>query len=244
MIAEKIKEQLQKQYPYRIEMHAHTSPCSLCAEVTPEEMVNIYSELGYDAVVLTNHFSYRYGVFDNGSLSKDEQLALYMKDYEDACCAAKNIKILLGAELRFAENMNDYLLYGADYEILNTAYDYLEVGLESYYKNGKPKNSLLLQAHPFRQGMTRANPNLIDGIETFNMHSGHNSAIGFAVQYAAENDFTITTAGTDFHSCSEHHQGLSALRTAILPHDSFELADILRQGDYVFEIGGKVIVLP
>ena len=53
MTAANVKEQLQKQYPYKIEMHAHTSPCSPCGTVTPDELVNIYSKLGYDAVVLT-----------------------------------------------------------------------------------------------------------------------------------------------------------------------------------------------
>lgn len=246
MTAAKIKEQLQKQYPYRIEMHAHTSPCSPCGTVAPDELVNIYLKLGYDAVVITNHFSSGYGIFENSSFSKDENLALYMKDYEDACRAAekKNIRILLGAELRFSENINDYLLYGADYEALHIAYDYLEEGLESYYKNGKPQNSLLLQAHPFRSGMTQVNPELLDGIETFNMHPGQNSAIGFAVKYANETAFAVTTAGTDFHDYSGHHQGLSALRTSVMPQDSFELADILRHGDYLFEIGGEAIILP
>lgn len=245
MTAANVKEQLQKQYPYKIEMHAHTSPCSPCGTVTPDELVNIYSKLGYDAVVITNHFSYGYGVFENSSISKDEKLAMYMKDYENACRAAekKNIKILLGAELRFSENINDYLLYGADYETLHIAYDYLEEGLASYYKNGKPQNSLLLQAHPFRSGMTQVNPELLDGIETFNMHPGQNSAIGFAVKYASEKAFAVTTAGTDFHDYSGHHQGLSALRTSVIPQDSFELADILRRGDYLFEIGGEAIVL-
>ena len=241
-----VKQWLQKQYPYRIEMHAHTAPCSPCGKEPPEKLVDAYSELGYDALVLTNHFAYKIGVFTNDDLSKEEQLALYVKDYEDACRAAekKNIKILLGAELRFAESINDYLLYGADYATLSVAYDYLEEGLESYYKNGKPKNALLLQAHPFRSEMTRANCELLDGIETFNMHPGQNSAIGLAVKYAAENKFAVTTAGTDFHYFSEHHQGLSALRTSVLPQDSFELADVLRQGDYLFEIGGAAIVLP
>ena len=109
--------------------------------------------------MITNHFSSGYGIFENSSLSKDEKLAMYIKDYEDACLAAenKNIKILLGAELRFSENFNDYLLYGADYDALSIAYDYLKKGLKSYYKKGKPQNSLLLQAHPFRSGMTRVN---------------------------------------------------------------------------------------
>ena len=39
-------------------------------------------------------------------------------------------------------------------------------------------------------------------------------------------------------------QGLCALRVKEMPRDSFDLAAVLRSGDYVFEIGGDNIVLP
>ena len=85
---------------------------------------------------------------------------------------------------------------------------------------------------------------LLDGAETFNMHPGHNAAIGLSVKYAKENGLTITTAGSDFHHLNVKHEGVSALRTRTLPKDSFELAELLKQGDYLFEIGGEAIVLP
>ena len=54
----------------------------------------------------------------------------------------------------------------------------------------------------------------------------------------------IKTAGSDFHHKGKGHEGVSALRTKTLPKDSFELAKILKSGDYLFEIGGDSIVLP
>ena len=84
MTAAKIKEQLQKQYPYRIEMHAHTSPCSPCGTVAPDELVNIYLKLGYDAVVITNHFSSGYGIFDVHTYIQDvEEFKRIFSDFEN-----------------------------------------------------------------------------------------------------------------------------------------------------------------
>ena len=95
------KEQIKKIYPYRTELHTHTTPVSLCGEATPEELMSIYSELGYHTVVITNHF-YK----DEKGRSKEEYLDWYIKDYEDAKKASLKygVKVLLGVEIRFLEN--------------------------------------------------------------------------------------------------------------------------------------------
>ncbi len=245
MNAKNYKKQLKEQYPFRIELHAHTNPVSQCSQVSPEELVNIYADLGYHALVVTNHF-HMGGRFAEESFTKEEKLAWYVKDYRDAAKAAEKygMRVLLGAELRFTENNNDYLLYGADEDLLDTAYDCLEAGLACFCKEAKLEHSLLIQAHPFRPGMEEVPPELLDGIETLNVHPLHNSAVGLALRYAKEKGFSITTAGSDFHHPNRGHEGLAALRTKELPEDSFALVEILRKGDYVFELGGEAIVLP
>ena len=42
-----MKEHIFKQYPYRIELHAHTTPASSCSNLKPEELVQLYHEKGY-----------------------------------------------------------------------------------------------------------------------------------------------------------------------------------------------------
>ena len=237
-----IKKQLLSLYKYRIEMHAHTSPASPCSQIPPEKMVRIYSGLGYDAVVITNHF-----IFELlNKLPKKEAVKAYLEDYQKAVRESEkyNIKILLGAEIRFTENINDYLLYGVDENILNMVYDYLPRGIKAFRNELKLDKSVFIQAHPFRDGMKRVDPALLDGIETFNLHPGHNSRVAIAQRYASTNNFKITTAGSDFHHPDRGHEGISALRTKKLPGDSFELAEILKSGDYIFEIGASAVVLP
>lgn len=244
MKAEDIKARLGAEYPYRIEMHAHTAPQSKCGELAPDEVVELYARKGFDAIVLTNHFmGDGYMVGEN----KEEKVKEYLRGFEEARAAGEKcgIKVYLGLEIRFSrENDNDYLIYGADEEIVASCYDFLEGSLLDFRENMPLPKSVFLQAHPFRDSIERVNPELLDGIETFNMHPGQNSRICFAARYAEENGMKIRTCGSDFHHRGLGHEAVSALRTKVLPKDSFELAEILRTCDYIFEVGGTSLVLP
>lgn len=250
MNTNKLKEKLNKEYPYRIELHAHTKPQSRCSEILPEEIAETYKNLGYDGVVITNHFM-GYNLNIDGEYlegeTKEERLKYYLQGYQDTKKAGEKLglKVYLGLEIRFSkENENDYLIYGVDDEITSACYDNFREDLETFRKNVPLPNSVFVQAHPFRNGMERVNPDLLDGMETFNMHPGHNASIAVACRYAKENGFKIKTVGGDYHHKNRGHEGVSALRTKVLPNDSFELAEILKKGDYLFEIGGDALVLP
>jgi len=237
------KETLKKQYKYRIEMHAHTMPISGCSEISPAEMAEIYHSKGYDAIVITNHF---YKNSYGKDLPKEEFLASYLNAYEETAHEAKKygLDVLLGAEIRFTENTNDYLMYGVDKGILSTACDYFEKGLRAYRTEVSLPDTVFVQAHPFRNGCSLIDTDLLDGIEAFNMHPGHNSPIGFGVRAAYNSNASIITIGSDFHHKSRGHEAVSALRTKVLPKNSFELAKILKNGDYIFEVGENSIILP
>lgn len=241
MTVTQLKEQLNKEYPIRIEMHVHTKPLSPCSEITSAELAAIYNGKGYDAIVLTNHYSKELC----GELGKEEAIDRYMgsfKEFEEEC-KRYGIKAILGCEIRFTENCNDYLVYGVDRDILSVAYDNFEKGVEGYRTEVRLDKSVFLQAHPKRNGMTEVKAEFLDGIESFNLHPGHNSRIGVAAKYAKEKGFAIKTAGSDFHHPNKNHECISAIRTRILPNDSFELAQILKSGDYLLEIGGDSLIL-
>lgn len=234
-----LKNKLTEEYKYKIEMHAHTTPISPCSQVTPEEMARIYAQDGYDAVVITNHFIYNL----LNELPKKQAIDKYISGYEYTCREAEKyqLKILLGAEIRFTENLNDYLIYGIDRNLLELIYDYLPLGIEKFRKEVKLDKSVFIQAHPFRDGIEKVNPQLLDGTEVFNMHPTHNSRIAIAAKHAQKNNFSIITAGSDFHNPGIGYDGISAVRTKFLPQNSFELANILKSGDYIMEIGSNII---
>lgn len=232
-----IKE-LAKEYKYKIETHAHTLPMSPCADFTPEEVIERYAEIGFDAIVITNHFC-DYSFFGD---SKEIVTERFLDDFYKAENAAKKygIKVILGMEIRFPENCNDYLIFGIDENDINTLFDLSHTNYKTFYKTFKNDRNVILQAHPFRPNMVLQEPELLDGIEVFNMHLGHNSKIGLAAQYAANHPHFIKTCGTDFHH--EGHQGLGGILTKTLPKDSFEFAKILKSRDYLFNISGNTVI--
>lgn len=242
IIHTEIKKQLVEVYKYRIEMHAHTSPVSTCSQISPEEMAKTYKNLGYDAIVITNHFMKDYSVMHG--LGAEEAVDAYLSGYEETKKAAEKygLKVLLGTEIRFTENINDYLIYGVDRDMLIKAFGMFDKGLKEFRNLMDLSGSVFVHAHPFRDGMADADPSLLDGIEVYNMHPGQNSRVGIAAKYYRDNNMKIMTIGSDYHHPGQGHEGVSALRTKKLPEDSFELAAILKSGDYVMEIGNTVIL--
>lgn len=226
------------EYKYKIETHTHTSPASSCADFKPWEVVEKYAAIGFDALVITNHFSLH--SFRKEKFNKIEKK--FMGDFYDAQNAALKygIKVILGMEIRFPQNSNDYLVYGIDKSDLKLLYDLTHTDYATFYKTFKNDKNVILQAHPFRNGIVCENPDLLDGIETFNMHPVHNSRIGVAAQYAKKFPHFITTCGSDFHN--DGQQGLGGILTKTLPNDSYEMASILKSKDYLFNISGNVVI--
>ena len=239
----KIKNEIIGEYKYRIEMHAHTKPMSTCSSVSPDEMVELYHQKGYDGVVVANHFS-NYSLNKMEGLDKEGYIDAFLKDFADAQKAAEKhgMTIYLGCELRFDENDNDYLIYGVDRDILYKCYDYMDKEIATFRKEVSLNDSVIMQAHPFRGTVNLVDPTLLDGMEMLNMHPWFNPLPSKTVQYTYENNLKIKTAGSDFHA--PDHVACSALRSKFIPKDAFELAKLLKSGDYVLEIGENAIVLP
>lgn len=240
-----LKKFILEKYKFRTELHAHTSPVSSCGDFAPDEVIRRYAKIGYDAIAITNHFTYQYR-FERFSKepTAEEFVEWYMSDFYAAEEAGKKygVNVILGAELRFSENQNDYLAYGIDEDTLLEIYDRLPYGIAEFRNSDRLKGILLIQAHRFRDNMEDIDPIYVDGIETFNMHNGHNSRIGKTVKFAKDNNIKIVTAGSDFHH--DGGEGMAALRTKVMPKDSYELADILRNGDYALEIAENSVILP
>lgn len=225
-----------KDYKYRTELHAHTNPASPCSNFTPEEVIQRYAELEYDSIVISNHF------YPGNRFCEDKEKCIteYLKDYTKAVTAGKKagINVIFGCELRFEENFNDYLLFGIDPEFMGFAFDSMPIGLECFSKAFRSDETLIIQAHPFRDRMTEMPAELLDGVEVFNLHPGQNSRVGFAAKYAKEHNL-IVTCGTDFHH--EGHQGMVALLTKNEMKTSHDIAKALKSRNYLIEIGGCVV---
>lgn len=231
-------------YKHKIELHAHTMPASQCCSCSMERFLELYSGKGIEAICITNHFFINNRIFSNKS--KKKCIDAYLSDYERVKELAKayEIKIILGCEIRFAENNNDYLIYGVNKEILEEAFEYLNYDLETFRKNVSLPDSLVVQAHPFRDGIIPVNPKIIDGIETLNFHPGHNSRNSSSAAFAKDNNIRIITGGSDFHHDRPFYPAAIIMLSKTLPNDSFELAKLIKEQDYVFLLGGNHIIIP
>lgn len=229
---------LRETYPYKTELHCHTFPCSSCATVSPEQIVRLYALDGYHSVVITNHLFFE-GIKSSRSLEKavDSQIA----DFERARAEGERVglNVIFAAELRFDGSINDYLFYGPDPDF----YKELDVKkihtVEDFSRAYRNESNLLLQAHPFRTGMTLAPLELIDGIEAFNLNIRHNSRVGIASKYVEENRL-YSICGTDFHHTGDGQ--LSAACTRQPVKTAGELVKIIRDGDLCWKIGNAYIV--
>lgn len=239
------KDSILKEYPYKTELHLHSMPASSCCTCPMERCLELYAERNVNAICLTNHFYLNNGLF-NGK-PKEECIKEYLADYERMKELAKpyGIKIILGCEIRFGtDNANDYLIYGVNKEILEQAFDYLPYTVEKYRTEVVLKDSLFIQAHPFRKNIFLADPKFLDGIESLNMHVSHKNCVSTAAFYAKENNFSICVGGTDFHHDRPYYTATLLMLSKRLATDSFDLVKLLKEKDYVFLLGDNHIVIP
>lgn len=228
-----------KKYKYKYDLHVHTSPVSTCADLSPEQTVKLYAEAGFSGFVLTNHFNL--GVMGTHTVKKDFA-EYYLNDYYKAKEAGKKegLDISLGMEIRFPENTNDYLVYGISEDDVYRAAEYLESDYKTFYREFKSEHNIIIQAHPLRNSCVLCDLDYVDGIEVFNMHPNHNSRISLAAKLVKENSRLLITGGTDFHH--DGHQGLCAVCTGKRLKTSYDVADIISSGDFIFDLSGNKII--
>ncbi len=217
---------------YKIETHLHTKYISQCGQLSAEEILSIYAELGYAGICVTDHYNrtcMKYAGIDmDSSDSKIEEfLTSFRKLNEKA--HKYNIKIYQGAEVRLDGSNNDFLLYGFQKELLAHPGRLISGGLESFSLSCREQGALLVQAHPFRKGCNPVSPELIDGVEVYNGNRRHNSHNELAREYALTNKL-LMLSGSDCHEIGD--QGIGGLTCDILPENGFELANLIRQGRY------------
>ena len=183
---------------FKTELHCHCLEASACATINAEKLTEIYVNAGYNSVVLANHFE------------KGTKRIFKISDYQDYVTLFINafekfkkvseskLNAIFGAELRFVDSSNDYLWFGANEKFLRENPDIFEMGITKFHQICKENGWLVVQAHPFRNGMKLINPQDIDGIEVFNGHKGHDSR-NFIAELWADNYGLLKTSGTDLH---------------------------------------------
>ena len=216
----------------KVELHVHTSETSPCSHINAARLVQMYEDAGYDAVVITDHYS-KWVMEHNNIKDPQEFTEFFLKGYKSALLYAQNgnhtIKVLPGAEVNLLESPNDYLLYGADKEFFYNNPLLFQMSLAELYNLCHNNGILLIQAHPSRAYCTPADTHLIDGAEVYNGNPRHNSNNSKTYKWALENNM-LMVSGSDFHEEEDLAKG------GIITEASFssikELVEIIKSGNY------------
>ena len=220
--------------PFLTELHAHTAESSSCAHLSAAEVAERYLAAGYRTVTVTNHYN-AYNL-DLGGTSWEDRISHHLKGYRAMKeYAGDRLCVLLGCELRFTENSNDYLILGLTEEILWNYPELQNMTLRSFSELAHRLGLLIVQAHPFRNGMTVMNPRYLDGIEVFNGHAEHQSRNRIALSWARLQGL-IPTSGTDFHDPEHTPCGGIITEAPILSME--DLIRTLKSGSYTLHCAG------
>jgi len=232
------KQTLNETYPYMTELHCHTAGVSACASISPEQLVRLYAGAGYSGIVITNHLLFE-KIKDGAALKLEAER--HIKEYERGKKEGDRlgINVMFAAELRFVGDENDFLFYGPDPEFY-LKLDYSKTRrLSDFAEAYRGEDSLLLQAHPFRSGMTLAPLEYIDGIEVYNLNIRHNSRVGVAAQYAEENSL-ISICGSDFHHLGDGQFCGVCTRERVT--DIKDIVKAIKENDVCWKLGSSTIV--
>lgn len=215
---------------YKFELHFHTAQSSHCGKVPAEEGVRQYKEAGYSGIVVTDHFS-RKELGGPGDHEWDEVCGRFLSGY----CAAKqaaqgtDFQVLLGMEIRFPHDENDFLVYGFEEEFLREHPWIYMKELPDLKELAEKERLCIVQAHPFRPKCTLADTAYLHGIEVYNGNPRHDSHNDLALQAAKEGKAGMTV-GSDYHQPEDLSERCA--KFVRLPHTEQELAQMLRKGEF------------
>ncbi|MDR1193549.1 MAG: PHP domain-containing protein [Peptococcaceae bacterium] len=206
---------------YKYDIHIHTAETSRCGHLKAAEIVNAYKKLGYAGICITDHLHDFY--FDIMEWHDDWQKCIdrFMYGYKLAKEAgdAAGLDVIFGAEIRFTENDNDFLLFGIDEDWLRSRPFVCHVThREFFHKYGD--SVLILQAHPYRDKFPVLS-DCIHGLEVANCNPRQKNRNELAVELALSHPELIRVCASDTHQWGDEGQA-----GIILPNpvkDSYEM---------------------
>ncbi len=217
---------------YRIETHLHTTHSSECGWLDAAALAEAYQKAGYAALAITDHYNrdtFQYLGVD--TTAPGNKVGAFLNGYDKLreACGKRGITVYKGAELRFDECCNDYLLYNYPNELLEDPETVFRMGIAAFAPLAREAGALLVQAHPYRKKCTPAFACYLDGVEVLNLNPRHDSRNDRAEEYAALHGL-LRTGGSDCHRSEDVAAG--GILAEELPEDAAGFVRLLRSGKY------------
>lgn len=185
---------------FKLDAHVHTSETSSCGFLSAAELVKRYHALGYNGIVITDHLHEEY--ISSLKCKEDWNSCVdhFLYGYKAAKKEGKEIglEVILGAEIRFGINDNDYLIYGFDENFLRqNPFLHRLTPWEFFEKYGN--EILIIHAHPYRNGNETVFVECVHGVEVFNGNPRHNNRNEKALELYNSNPALYSLCGSDTH---------------------------------------------
>lgn len=188
---------------YKYDTHVHTAEASGCATASGAEQARRYKELGYDGIIITDHF------FNGNSAIHHyydwyDRVRQFCKGYENAKSEGDRIGLKVFFGIEYSYFGADLLTYGVDKDWLYQNDNIMDVSVYEYIKRVHDAGGIIIHAHPFREtsyiNEIKLMPKWVDGVEVYNTgnHYIDEKFNERAKWYAQQYDLPIT-AGTDNH---------------------------------------------
>lgn len=209
----------------KIETHVHTSEGSPCAEADAESIVTAYSQAGYDAVIITNHFDNE--LLKDFGKTDEEKIERYLLGYRRAKAVGPRygVTVMLGMEIRLEPNCEDFLIYGIDEAFLFQYPNLCFMGQKELYELCHSYGALLYQAHPFREPCVPQDAAFLDGVEYNQRPNGGNNNDKLKAWLKDYPNLKLIS-GSDCHNLEQ--VGFGGIETTQSVCDGKELAGILK----------------
>ena len=210
---------------YRTETHLHTSEVSACASASGREQAEQYKSLGYDTIIVTDHF-YNGNTAVDRSLSWDKWVDGFCLGYEHTKARGDEIGLNVLFGLEYGWNGSDFLTYGIDKQWLKDNGDIINISVQEFCDRVHKHGGIIVQAHPFRKAdyisEIKLLPEYTDGVEVRNAGNKEKIYDDRALWYAEQ--FGLTKpAGSD-----RHHIGGDKFYGVLAGYEIKDISDYIR----------------
>ncbi|MBR4344656.1 MAG: PHP domain-containing protein [Lachnospiraceae bacterium] len=187
-------------YPYKYEVHMHTCESSACSRTHAADYIHTFKELGYDGMIITDHFFHGNTAVDR-SLPWEDFVEEFCKGYELAKEEGdkQGVKVFFGWEAN--RLVDEYLIYGLDKAWLKKHPEVKDCPHDELFKIVDEAGGLVVGAHPFRERpyiqKVKLHPLQCHAMEVCNFGNPvYQDA--FAYNFCKDRNITMTS-GTDLH---------------------------------------------
>lgn len=188
---------------YKYDTHVHTAEASGCATASGAEQARRYKELGYDGIIITDHF------FNGNSAIHNyydwyDRVRQFCKGYENAKAEGDKIGLKVFFGIEYSYFGTDLLTYGIDKDWLYQNDNIMDVSVYEYIKRVHDAGGIIVHAHPFREAdyikEIKLMPKWVDGVEIYNTGNHYiDEKFNERAKWYAEQYNLPITAGTDNH---------------------------------------------